>query len=121
MPEQVTNLPPTSLEPNVTLSTSNYGTNSGMTDSISAVSAVGPLTLSTSAHIHASSAMTPSTSSSLMVPSSGIPQTLDHWSATLLAAQALVRTKKVFIGGVSSGTTAEELEAFFSEFGKVSH
>ncbi|OON21173.1 hypothetical protein X801_02934, partial [Opisthorchis viverrini] len=47
--------------------------------------------------------------------------TMDHWSATLLAAQALVRTKKVFIGGVATGTTAEELETFFSEFGKVSH
>ncbi|TGZ69468.1 hypothetical protein CRM22_003729 [Opisthorchis felineus] len=45
--------------------------------------------------------------------------TMDHWSATLLAAQALVRTKKVFIGGVATGTTAEELETFFSEFGKV--
>ncbi|CAI2725889.1 unnamed protein product [Schistosoma spindalis] len=47
------------------------------------------------------------------------PLTLDHWSATLLAAQALVRTKKVFIGGVSTGTTADELKTFFSEFGKV--
>ncbi|CAH8837475.1 unnamed protein product [Trichobilharzia szidati] len=44
---------------------------------------------------------------------------LDQWSATLLAAQALVRTKKVFIGGVSTGTTADELKSFFSEFGKV--
>ncbi|CAH8473183.1 unnamed protein product [Schistosoma turkestanicum] len=50
---------------------------------------------------------------------SGSPLTLDHWSATLLAAQALVRTKKVFIGGVSTGTTADELKTFFSEFGKV--
>ncbi|XP_018650648.1 rna-binding protein musashi-related [Schistosoma mansoni] len=47
------------------------------------------------------------------------PLALDHWSATLLAAQALVRTKKVFIGGVSTGTTADELKTFFSEFGKV--
>ncbi|VDQ01770.1 unnamed protein product [Trichobilharzia regenti] len=44
---------------------------------------------------------------------------LDQWSATLLAAQALVRTKKVFIGGVSTGTTADELKSFFSEFGKL--
>ncbi|KAK4469406.1 hypothetical protein MN116_006589 [Schistosoma mekongi] len=47
------------------------------------------------------------------------PMALDQWSATLLAAQALVRTKKVFIGGVSTGTTTDELKTFFSEFGKV--
>ncbi|KAH8859309.1 RNA-binding protein Musashi [Schistosoma japonicum] len=47
------------------------------------------------------------------------PMALDQWSATLLAAQALVRTKKVFIGGVSTGTTTDELKTFFSEFGKL--
>ncbi|CAL8095524.1 unnamed protein product [Calicophoron daubneyi] len=56
---------------------------------------------------------------SMSNPTSSPTQSLDHWSATLLAAQALVRTKKVFIGGVATGTTAEELEHFFSEFGKV--
>ncbi|CAH8498332.1 unnamed protein product [Schistosoma bovis] len=57
--------------------------------------------------------------SSTNSPITTSPLTLDHWSATLLAAQALVRTKKVFIGGVSTGTTADELKTFFSEFGKV--
>lgn len=59
--------------------------------------------------------------SSTNSPITTSPLTLDHWSATLLAAQALVRTKKVFIGGVSTGTTADELKTFFSEFGKVSN
>ncbi|VDP76044.1 unnamed protein product [Schistosoma mattheei] len=59
--------------------------------------------------------------SSTNSPITTSPVTLDHWSATLLAAQALVRTKKVFIGGVSTGTTADELKTFFSEFGKVSN
>ncbi|KAF8567656.1 hypothetical protein P879_02812 [Paragonimus westermani] len=63
---------------------------------------------------------TAQTSSSVLNTSASSCATLDHWSATLLAAQALVRTKKVFVGGVATGTTAEELEAFFSEFGKVS-
>ncbi|VDP18713.1 unnamed protein product [Schistosoma margrebowiei] len=57
--------------------------------------------------------------SSTNSPITTSPLALDHWSATLLAAQALVRTKKVFIGGVSTGTTADELKTFFSEFGKV--
>ncbi|CAH8501831.1 unnamed protein product [Heterobilharzia americana] len=57
-------------------------------------------------------------SSSAVSPNTS-PMAMDQWSATLLAAQALVRTKKVFIGGVSTGTTADELKSFFSEFGKV--
>ncbi|KAF6772770.1 hypothetical protein AHF37_07887 [Paragonimus kellicotti] len=67
---------------------------------------------------HDTLANTAQTSSSVLNSSAPSCATLDHWSATLLAAQALVRTKKVFIGGVATGTTAEELEAFFSEFGK---
>lgn len=44
---------------------------------------------------------------------------IDHWSATYLAAQALSKTKKVFIGGVSTSTTENELQTYFSEFGTV--
>ncbi|KAL3314569.1 RNA-binding protein Musashi 2 [Cichlidogyrus casuarinus] len=43
----------------------------------------------------------------------------DRFSVTLLAAQALARTKKVFLGGVSTATTTEELEQYFSVFGTV--
>lgn len=41
-------------------------------------------------------------------------------NATLIATQALLRTKKVFIGGVSTSTTADDLKVFFSTYGDVS-
>ncbi|VDL97998.1 unnamed protein product [Schistocephalus solidus] len=52
------------------------------------------------------------------VPVSGM---MEHWSTTLLAAQALSRTKKIFIGGVATSTTEEELLNYFSAFGSVSY
>ncbi|VEL14561.1 unnamed protein product [Protopolystoma xenopodis] len=71
-----------------------------------------------------SSTTTASTTTTCTNPSTATSgysgHTLDHWSATMLAAQALARTKKVFIGGVATATTAEELEAYFADFGRVS-
>ncbi|VDD80019.1 unnamed protein product [Mesocestoides corti] len=55
-------------------------------------------------------------SHSIAIP---ISSAMDHCSATYLAAQALSRTKKVFIGGVATSTTEEELSNYFSEFGKI--
>ncbi|KAH9286246.1 RNA-binding protein Musashi -like protein 1 [Echinococcus granulosus] len=40
-------------------------------------------------------------------------------NATLIATQALLRTKKVFIGGVSTSTTADDLRVFFSTYGDI--
>ena len=31
------------------------------------------------------------------------------------------RTKKIFVGGVSQDTSADEVKAYFSQFGKVGH
>ncbi|KAA0186983.1 Rna-binding protein musashi [Fasciolopsis buskii] len=134
MPESLSNLIPTSTEINETVSTRKFESGINMSDatvvaSLTAGTACSNAIVNSTADMSIvnqspqesiSSVLTPSTSSSYGLNSNGLPQTLDHWSATLLAAQALVRTKKVFIGGVASGTTAEELEAFFSEFGKVS-
>ncbi|VDM31806.1 unnamed protein product [Hydatigera taeniaeformis] len=40
-------------------------------------------------------------------------------NATLIATQALLRTKKVFIGGISTSTTADDLRVFFSTYGDI--
>ncbi|KAL5112846.1 hypothetical protein TcWFU_008982 [Taenia crassiceps] len=40
-------------------------------------------------------------------------------NATLIATQALLRTKKVFIGGISTSTTADDLRVFFSNYGDI--
>ncbi|VDN23039.1 unnamed protein product [Dibothriocephalus latus] len=56
-------------------------------------------------------------SNATSIPVSGM---MEHWSTTLLAAQALSRTKKIFIGGVATSTTEEELLNYFSAFGTVS-
>ena len=39
---------------------------------------------------------------------------------TLLLCQMVTRTKKIFVGGLSTTTTLEEVKIYFSKFGEVS-
>jgi len=41
------------------------------------------------------------------------------WYPLYLIVYLILQTKKIFVGGVSQETSAEEVKAYFSQFGKV--